>query len=110
MKTFFNILSGLILATTVPAVAQDSLDFSKVVEVRKVLNNSVANASFTPYGKFKTRTLATLSGFKGKSIKTNKYGGRSDRKEKATGFYHTKKINGRWWAIIHRVIFFYIMP
>jgi len=99
MKTFFNILSGLILATTVPAVAQDSLDFSKVVEVRKVLNNSVANASFTPYGKFKTRTLATLSGFKGKSIKTNKYGGRSDRKEKATGFYHTKKINGRWWAI-----------
>jgi len=27
------------------------------------------------------------------------YGGRMDRKATATGYYHTEKINGRWWMI-----------
>lgn len=95
----FNVFVGLSLTAVLPAIAQDSLDFKQVVEARKVLNNSKENSSFTPYGKFTTRTLASLSGFKPKTIKTDRYGGRLDKKEKATGFYYTKKINGRWWAI-----------
>ena len=77
---------------SLPALAQDSLDFNQQVEVRKVLNNSLANSSFTPYKSWKTRTLSSLSGFKTKTIKTDKYGGRMDKSTKATGFYYTKKI------------------
>ncbi len=84
---------------SLPALAQDSLDFNQQVEVRKVLNNSLANSSFTPYKSWKTRTLSSLSGFKTKTIKTDKYGGRMDKSTKATGFYYTKKIDGRWWTI-----------
>jgi hypothetical protein len=27
------------------------------------------------------------------------YGGHKNRKEKATGFFHTAKVNGRWWLV-----------
>lgn len=87
------------LLAPVLVCAQDSLDFKLKVEAKKVLNNSKENASFTPYVPFATRTLATLSGFKPKSVKTDVYGGRADKKQQATGFYHVKKVNGRWWAI-----------
>lgn len=79
--------------------AQDSVDFKLKVEVRKVLNNSSANSSFTAYKFWPTRVVSTLSGYKAKVVKTNKYGGRADKKTTATGFYYTKKIDGRWWAI-----------
>jgi hypothetical protein len=92
-------LSFLLLAFSFQLSAQDSLDYKQQIEVRKVLNNSKDNASFTVYKPFLTRTLSTLSNFKSKAIKTDKYGGRMDKKEKATGFYYTKKIDGRWWAI-----------
>lgn len=97
-----QIPSFLLLAASLfsnPLFAQDSLDFNQKVEVRKVLNNSLANSSFTPYKQWSTRTLSSLTGFKTKQIPTNKYGGRTDKTTRATGFYHTKKINGRWWAI-----------
>ncbi|RZK38711.1 MAG: agarase [Pedobacter sp.] len=92
---------ALIALTVLPVTlfAQDSLDFNQKVAVRKVLNNSKANASFTPYREVSTRTVSSLSGFKAKKVKTSLYGGRADKKDKATGFYYTKKINGRWWAI-----------
>ncbi len=79
--------------------AQDSLDFKLKVEVRKVLNNSQKNASFTAYKPFSTRTLSTLTDFKGKPIRTDKYGGRYDKREKVTGFFYTKKVQGRWWVV-----------
>ena len=92
-------ITGIIALSNSTLLAQDSLDFKLKVEVRKVLNNSKDNATFTSYKPFLTRTLATLSGFQGKTIKMDKYGGRLDRKEQATGFYHSQKVNGRWWAI-----------
>lgn len=98
MKKLLGVFIGLICFVTFSA-AQDSLDFSLKVEVRKVEKNSSVNAYFTPYKEFATRTLASLKGFKNKQIKTDLYGGRLDKKEKATGFYYTKKIDGRWWAI-----------
>ncbi len=97
-KIAYCILS-LILVFASPAFSQDSADFNQKVDVRKVINNSKENASFTPYVKFPTRTLASLSGYSPKTVKTNSYGGRADKKTKATGFYHVKQVNGRWWAI-----------
>ena len=36
----------------------------------------------------------------GERVELNRYGGRLDRpREKATGFFYTKKIDGRWWLI-----------
>lgn len=99
MRTSAGLFFVLFLSIATSAVAQDSLDFSLKVDVRKVQNNSGANAYFTPYKAWPTRALETLSGFKKKKIKTSKYGGRLDRREKATGFFYTKKIDGRWWAI-----------
>jgi hypothetical protein len=95
----FGLIIGLFTLSVVSAIAQDSLDFKLKVEARKVEKNSSVNAYFTPYKPFATRTLQSLTGFKPKFTKTDVYGGRLDRKEKATGFYHTKKIDGRWWAI-----------
>ncbi len=89
----------LLLAPCSLLSAQDSLDFNQKVAVRKVLNNSSVRATFTPYGQFSTRTLESVSGFKPKKVKTSRYGGRLDKRDKATGFYYTKKIDGRWWVI-----------
>ncbi|RZK59474.1 MAG: agarase [Pedobacter sp.] len=99
MRKFVAVLLGLFVLFAHQALAQDSLDFNQKVEIRKVLNNSSEKASFTPYKFVKTRTLSSLSQFKSKKIRTDKYGGRMDRKEKATGFYYTKKIGDRWWVI-----------
>lgn len=97
--TAYLVIVIALLAISAKAMAQDSLDFKLKVETRKVLNNSKDNASFTPYKSFATRTLASLTGFKAQSVKTDVYGGRLDRKAKATGFYHVRQIDGRWWAI-----------
>jgi hypothetical protein len=95
----FSLSALTFLLLALSSSAQDSLDYKQKVEVRKVINNSKDNAYFTPYKPFLTRTLASLSNFKVKKIRTDKYGGRMDRKEQATGFFYTKKIDGRWWAI-----------
>lgn len=48
-----------------------------------------------------TRTLETLPGYTmtAEKPKLGQYGGRLDRQYKATGFYRSEKINGRWWII-----------
>jgi hypothetical protein len=40
-----------------------------------------------------------LAGFTPKIPTTDKWGGRLDHTETATGFFYTKKVDGRWWAI-----------
>lgn len=48
-----------------------------------------------------TRTLAGLEGFRpGELPATDRWGGRTDRPAlRATGFFRTEEINGRWWLI-----------
>ncbi|MCY3018507.1 MAG: hypothetical protein NTW87_05690 [Planctomycetota bacterium] len=57
----------------------------------------------SPSGKwnaYETRTLATMPEFKsGAPVQLSKYGGRMDRKETATGFFHVAKLDGRWWMV-----------
>jgi len=50
---------------------------------------------------FPTRTLDQLSGFSltVKDSDLDQYGGSSAGKANATGFFHTRKIDGRWWFI-----------
>ena len=47
-----------------------------------------------------THTLDTMPDFKpGAPVKLSKYGGRLDKKEKATGFFRVANRNGRWWMV-----------
>ena len=48
---------------------------------------------------FPTRTLDHLNGFASRPVRLGPYGGWADKKQKATGFFHTRRIAGRWWLI-----------
>ena len=46
-----------------------------------------------------TRVMEQLAGFAPMIVATDKWGGRLDHTEAATGFFYTKKVGDRWWAI-----------
>jgi hypothetical protein len=50
---------------------------------------------------YETRAMDLLPGFapRADEIKTDKYGGRLDKKGKATGFFRAEKQGDRWWLI-----------
>lgn len=102
----YSLFIGMLSCFSTAVFAQDSLDFKQKVEVRKVMNNSKPNAYFTPYKPFSTRSLDSLHGFKNKNVTLSKYGGRLDKKTDAKGFYYTKKVGDRWWAIDPEGYFF----
>lgn len=64
---------------------------------------SVVNSKEKTYGPWKTyptRSFQTLDGFKSSKVKTDKYGGRKDKKlAEGSGFFTTKKVNDRWWLL-----------
>lgn len=50
--------------------------------------------------KVAVRTLADLPGFEAKKVELSRYGGwASGPKVKATGFFHARQIDGRWWLV-----------
>ncbi len=57
--------------------------------------------TYNDYKPFKTRTVELLSNFDASQPVPglSKYGGNLNQKEKATGFFHVKKIGDRWWGI-----------
>ncbi|NOT93783.1 hypothetical protein [Ferruginibacter sp.] len=87
----------LLTGSSLKIIAQPVNEYSLKVE------SMVANSEKKTYGQWKwynTRTIQTLNGFKNTAvIKTDKYGGGTDRKFKATGFFYSAKINNRWWII-----------
>lgn len=61
-------------------------------------------AAVKPGGKwvaYPTRTLADVPGAAELKPDTglSRYGGLTSHKEKATGFFHTAKLGGRWWLV-----------
>ena len=59
---------------------------------------SVASKPGTEWKNFPTRTLADLPAIPA-DIGLDKFGGLLALKEKATGFFHTAKMDGRWWLV-----------
>ncbi len=61
----------------------------------------VATKPDAQWKNFPTRTLEDLPALASAPADTNlsKYGGFRSRKENATGFFHTAKINDRWWLV-----------
>lgn len=55
-----------------------------------------------PWRQQPTRLLELLDGYQpsGVAVKLDRFGGRADRpREKASGYFHTKKIDGRHWLV-----------
>lgn len=48
---------------------------------------------------YKTLQLSNLKDFKPQPMELDRYGGRTDLKGKATGFFHTEKLGGRWMLV-----------
>ena len=89
--------AGLLLSQLFTTWAQTPGEYALQVEAM------VPNSEKKTYGAWKTyptRTIQTLEGFKkGKGIRTDRYGGRTDIKVRATGFFRAEKIRNRWWII-----------
>lgn len=65
----------------------------------KTLNSSLPNASFGPWINYRTRNIPQLINYKPTAVASDAFGGRMDKSGSKTGFYHTQKINGRWWLV-----------
>jgi len=62
-----------------------------------------ATAKLLVKGKWRDQNTVTPGDLKGfvpaANVRLSRYGGLAARRFKATGFFHTRKINGRWWII-----------
>ncbi|MBM4092438.1 MAG: hypothetical protein FJ276_23890 [Planctomycetes bacterium] len=62
-----------------------------------------AEVQLLDHGKWRTPPANTVDGVEGFSpsnvIRLSRYGGRTDRKVQATGFFRPEKIDGRWWLV-----------
>jgi hypothetical protein len=56
----------------------------------------VQRAHTTTWITYRTVTMNQLAGFHPLEVSLGKFGGRTDRREEATGFFHAKKVEGRW--------------
>ena len=48
---------------------------------------------------YPTRIIDQLKVYKATPVAVDRYGGRTDKTERATGFYHVAKLGSRWWNI-----------
>ncbi|KAA8482723.1 hypothetical protein BDE36_2784 [Arcticibacter tournemirensis] len=81
------------------AFGQDSTEYALKVAARKGINHADGSNAFTAYKDYPTRTIGQLKQFVPKEVKLNRYGGRTDKRTKPTGFFYVKKIDDRWWAV-----------
>ncbi len=70
-----------------------------VVEARRRNFGTEAAERYSPWAPFETRTVEGLAGFRSRAVATGRYGGRTDRRVTATGFYRAERIGERWWAV-----------
>jgi hypothetical protein len=89
-------LLALALIISLPLTAQVN-EYTRITEAK--ISNS-EKKTFSEWKAYPTRTVATLNGYMPvKKMELDKYGGRKDRKEAATGFFYAKKIGNRWYNI-----------
>jgi len=81
-----------------PSFYNGSKEWDLYVEVTPWQNEQARRGEYQ-WEPYATRVIEQLKGYKPVAIKQDKYGGRLDITEKATGFYHVAKIGGRWWNI-----------
>lgn len=101
MKSLLAI--AIIISVTACSISQKEAPEQQYIMVDARTRNYHADGtrSFNEYKPFKTRTVENLAGYHPPEAlpELNKYGGNTNFKEEATGFYHVKKIGNRWWGI-----------
>lgn len=80
------------------ANAQVSSD-SIYIEAKMWSRDANRNIQYSDWKKFGTRTMAQLQNFKPGEYAMDAFGGNPLLHVKATGFFRTQKINGKWWVI-----------
>lgn len=72
-----------------------------IVEARSRITGTGGTITYRDYEPFKTRIVSLLPGYKfsKKSEIYSKYGGRTDKKSSATGFFRVEKAGNRWWCV-----------
>lgn len=84
-----------------PSIAQQPSSEYRMVDVRTKVYVNDGSRHYTEYQANETRTVDLLRDFKKEegAVDQSKYGGWLEHKEEATGFFHVKKIDERWWGI-----------
>ena len=95
MRATLIIVTMCIFTLAAVAIARDTTDPSKVVQVKS--KSKPTNA----WKEYPTRPLEAVAGFEpGKpGPATDKFGGRTDRSWPARGFFYAKQDAGRWWLV-----------
>ncbi|WP_343702963.1 hypothetical protein [Chitinophaga sp.] len=88
-----KILPVILLLLSANAMAQEY-----TLQVESMMANS-AQKTYGEWKQYSTRAVSTLQNYKSVTVKTSRYGGRTDRKAKASGFFRAEKIGQRWWII-----------
>jgi hypothetical protein len=72
-----------------------------MVDAKVKVYHDDGTRTYNDYKPFETRTVENLAGYDSPEElpKLSKYGGNTNFKEEATGFFHVKKIGDRWWGI-----------
>ena len=70
-----------------------------LVNVKKKDMDRTGERYYEDWVKLETRTVGSLNGYSQEDIPLGRYNDRSDVTFEKTGFYYTKKIDGRWWAV-----------
>lgn len=97
----------------VAMVVESSIAQEQLVMSAEQTNRSPIMAKVKPKGKnvqsgeryqmdwiyLQARTVSTLEGYKQKDVPIGRYGDRTDISLKKTGFFYTKKIDGKWWVV-----------
>ena len=96
-KTLIAPAAAMILAL---ACASQTLAAQATVNGGTVIVKSQTKPD-KPWKEYPTHTVDLLAGFKpgAKAVPVSIYGGRTDKKEKATGFFHVAKVADRWWLV-----------
>ena len=99
VSIFIGVFLGITADSSDPALAMDRRQASSEQKYIKVpVKRKLTDKDWTQRD---TRTIELLEDFLpgSKKIATDRYDGRADKTSEATGFFHTKKIAGRWWLI-----------
>jgi len=101
MKNIICKVAFSIALTFIPFVIFAQLISDSTYVEAKVRSKSNNKISYSNWRKFPTNTVEQLSTPLAsiKSIPTNIYGSNLNLKTKATGFFRTEKIAGKWWTI-----------
>ncbi len=58
-----------------------------------------SNSRKEAWESYPTRRLEDLAGFRTSAVPLNVYGGRTDRRVTATGYFRVQREGGRWWLV-----------